>query len=162
MEYVRYTGHVIIQQPIISYVLSQLLSACSEKHRTLGNATVGRLITFCTVTHCVMMPWRWADTMQYELFISSWDLGSCSRFGALVTLTGTELQALSHLWAAEEEQLFVCIQEHLFLPREKEGWQTGWHVSRELLLLCVEGGEVYINNTLNAYVKEKMFTLSAL
>lgn len=43
--------YVITPHYITSYVLFHLLLQC----RTLGNATVGRQITVCTMTHCVMM-----------------------------------------------------------------------------------------------------------
>lgn len=46
-----HSAYVITQHYITSYVLFHLLSQC----RTLGNATVGRQITVCTVTHCVML-----------------------------------------------------------------------------------------------------------
>lgn len=58
---VQHTGHtaqanshyiyVITPHYITSYVLFHLLLQC----RTLGNATVRRQITVCTMTHCVMM-----------------------------------------------------------------------------------------------------------
>lgn len=41
---------------VTSHALFHLLSTViSEKHRTLGNATVWRLNTFCALTHSVMM-----------------------------------------------------------------------------------------------------------
>lgn len=66
--------YVITPLYITSYVLFHLFSQC----RTLGNATVGRQITVCTVTHCVMMSLTrtsgLTNTVQCELIISSCDL----------------------------------------------------------------------------------------